>query len=66
MLFQTDVNLAIQATSQDKYPFAYTLAGTVPDTNTAGGITGNNFALDADAIGSVFNYQFCGEAEREL
>ncbi|MGI6497995.1 MAG: putative phage tail protein [Oscillospiraceae bacterium] len=66
VLFQTNVNLSVQATSQDKYPFNYTLAGTVPDTNTVGGITGNNFALDADAIGSVFNYQFCGEAEHEL
>lgn len=66
VLFQTDINISVQATSQDKYPFNYTLAGTVPDTNTVGGITGNNFALDADAIGSVFNYQFCGEAEHEL
>ncbi len=66
VLFQTDINISIQATSQDKYPFNYTLAGTVPDTNTVGGITGNNFALDADATGSVFNYQFCGEAEHEL
>lgn len=66
VLFQTDINISVQATSQDKYPFNYTLAGTVPDTNTVGGITGNNFALEADAIGSVFNYQFCGEAEHEL
>jgi len=66
VLFQTDISISIQATSQDKYPFNYTLAGTVPDTNTVGGITGNNFVLDADATGSVFNYQFCGEAEHEL
>lgn len=66
VLFQTDISILIQTTSQDKYPFNYTLAGTVPDTNTVGGITGNNFVLDADATGSVFNYQFCGEAEHEL
>ena len=66
VLFQTDISLSIQATSQDKYPFDYTLTGTVPDTNMVGGITGNSFTLDADTIGSAFNYQFCGEAEHEL
>lgn len=60
VLFQTDVNLAIQATSQDKYPFAYTLAGTVPDTNTVGALGDSIITLDADIEEYQFDYEIAG------
>jgi hypothetical protein len=60
VLFQTDVGLTIQSTSQDKYPFGYTFAGTVPDTNTVGALGENNFTLDADMEGHQFNYEVAG------
>ena len=66
VLFQTDVNLSIQATSQEKYSFDYTLTGTVPDTNTVGGINEGALLPSISGTGSSFDYQFCGEAEREL
>lgn len=60
VLFQTDVNLTIQATSQDKYPFAYTLAGTVPDTNTVGALGDSIIMLDADIEEYPFDYEIAG------
>lgn len=63
VLFQTDVGLTIQATSQDKYSFGYTLAGTVPDTNTVGAIGENNFTLDADMEGYPFDYEITGTSD---
>lgn len=60
VLFQTDVSLSIQATSQEKYSFGYTLAGTVPDTNTVGAIGKNDFILDMSMEGYPFNYEIAG------
>lgn len=66
VLFQTDISLTVQATNQEKYPFDYILAGTVPGTNTVGGISQGALIPSISVEGSAFNYQFCGEAEREL
>ena len=60
VLFQTDVNLTIQATSQDKYPFTYTLAGTVPDTNTVGALGDSIIMLDTDIEEYLFDYEIAG------
>jgi hypothetical protein len=77
VIFQTDVGLTIQATSQDKYSFSYTPAGTVPDTNMVGGLGENSLLLETGmechpfdyevaGTGSAFDYQLCGEEEREF
>lgn len=66
VLFQTDISLTIQSVNQEKYPFDYILAGTVPDTNTVGGINQGALIPSVSVEGSSFDYQFCGEADREL
>lgn len=63
VLFQTDIRLSIQATSQDKYHFNYTLAGTVPDTNTVGALGKNNFTLRTEMEGHQFDYEVAGTGE---
>lgn len=63
VLFQTDVRLTIQATSQEKYSFGYTLTGTVPDTNTVGALGENSFILDADMEGHPFDYEVAGTGD---
>lgn len=60
VLFETDVALTIQATNQEKYSFGYTLAGTVPDTNTVGALGENNFVLDTDMQRCPFDYEMAG------
>lgn len=51
VLFQTDISMKIQVDNQ-AHTFEYPLTGTIPDINTVNG--------------SVFDYQFCGEGERDL
>ena len=60
ILFQTDVTLIVQATSQEKYSFGYTLAGTVPDINTVGALNRSNFILDTEMEGHPFKYAVSG------
>lgn len=60
VLFETKVGLIIQADSQKTYPFGYTLAGTVPDTNTIGALRRNSIILAADMEGHPLNYPVAG------
>ncbi len=49
------------------YPFAGTEdTGTVPDTNMMGGIENGSILPSIAATGSAFDYQICGDSEREL
>jgi hypothetical protein len=60
ILFQTDVTLTIQATSQEKYSFGYTLAGTIPDINTVGALSKKSLILGAEMEGHPFEYTVSG------
>ena len=60
VLFETKVGLIIQADSQKTYPFGYTLAGTVPDTNTIGALRRESLVLAADMEGHLLNYPVAG------
>ena len=65
VLFETDVSMTIQVNNQ-AYTFEYPLTGTIPDINTVGGIEHGSILPSITAQGSVFDYQLCGEAERDL
>lgn len=65
VLFETDVSMTIQVNNQ-AYTFEYPLTGTIPDTNTVGGIEHGSILPSITAQGSVFDYQLCGEGERDL
>lgn len=65
VLFQTDVSMTIQVSNQ-AYTFEYPLTGTIPDINTVGGIEHGSILPSITEKGSVFDYQLCGEAERDL
>lgn len=66
VIFQVDMILTIQADSQEKYHFGYPLAGTVPDTNTVGGLQQSMVVPSLTAAGSVFDYTLCGEPDGSL
>lgn len=65
VLFQTDISMKIQVDNQ-AHTFEYPLTGTIPDINTVGGIEHGSILPSISANGSVFDYQFCGEGERDL
>lgn len=65
VLFETDVSMTIQVNNQ-AYTFEYPLTGTIPDINTVGGIEHGSILPSITAQGSVFDYQLCGEGERDL
>jgi len=65
VLFQTDISMKIQVDNQ-AHTFEYPLTGTIPDINTVGGIEHGSILPSISAQGSVFDYQLCGEAERDL
>ena len=65
VLFETDVSMTIQVSNQ-AYTFEYPLTGTIPDINTVGGIEHGSILPSITAQGSVFDYQLCGEGERDL
>lgn len=65
VLFETDVSMTIQVNNQ-AYAFGYPLTGTIPDINTVGGIEQGSILPSITAQGSVFDYQLCGEGERDL
>ncbi len=60
VLFETEVKLSIQADSQEKYHFAYTIAGTVPDINTVGALRRENITLAADMERHPLPYPIAG------
>ena len=65
VLFQTEVSMTIRVDNQ-AYAFEYPLTGTIPDINTVGGIEHGSILPSITAQGSVFDYQLCGEGERDL
>lgn len=65
VLFETDVSMTIQVNNQ-AHTFEYPLTGTIPDINTVGGIEHGSILPSITAQGSVFDYQLCGEGERDL
>jgi len=65
VLFETNVSMTIQVNNQ-AYTFEYPLTGTIPDINTVGGIEHGSILPSITTQGSVFDYQFCGEGERDL
>ncbi len=65
VLFQTDISMKIQVDNQ-AHTFEYPLTGTIPDINTVGGIEHGAILPSITAKGSVFDYQLCGEGERDL
>lgn len=65
VLFETEVSMTIQVNNQ-AYTFGYPLTGTIPDINTVGGIEHGSILPSITAQGSVFDYQLCGDGERDL
>ena len=60
VLFETEVRLIVQADSQSRYPFGYTLTGTVPDINTVGALRRENIILSAGMEGHPLNCPAAG------
>lgn len=60
VMFETEVKLSIQADSQEKYHFPYTLAGTMPDINTVGALRRESITLAADMERHPLPYPMTG------
>lgn len=59
IMYKSRVYVDISVTS-NYTKFGYTLAGTVPDTNTVGGIGRNEITIEANVKGSPFEYRLAG------